>query len=138
MPTDEDKIAFTGQKVGDRWEENWWAAGLEEVRGVMEATGYPEEHVHFIPGDVAKTLRPEGSVLPQEIALLRLDTDWYESTRLELEVLYPLLVSLGVLIIDDYGHFEGARKAVDEYWARLRPKPLLQRIDYTGRLVIKP
>jgi hypothetical protein len=74
--------------------------------------------------------------VPERIALLRLDTDWYESTRHELEHLYPLLAPGGILILDDYGHFRGARQAVDEYFA---DEPVfLSRIDYTGRLVVKP
>jgi hypothetical protein len=72
---------------------------------------------------------------PESIALLRLDTDWYESTRHELTHLYPLLVPGGVLIIDDYGHLQGARKAVDEYF---RDRPiLLSRTDYSGRIAVK-
>ena len=75
---------------------------------------------------------------PKEIALLRLDTDWYESTLHELEHLYPRLVSGGVLIIDDYGHWRGAREAVDEYIDKHKLKLFLTRIDYTGRLCVKP
>ena len=89
--------------------------------------------VHFIEGRVERTL-PDRA--PAEIALLRLDTDWYESTRHELVHLYPRLSAGGVLIIDDYGHFAGARRATDEYFAR-NPM-LLSRIDYTGRLAVKP
>jgi hypothetical protein len=74
---------------------------------------------------------------PERIAFLRLDTDWYESTKHELEHLFPRLVPGGVLIIDDYGHWQGARKAVDEYFAAQTHKPLLHRIDQTGRCVIK-
>ena len=74
---------------------------------------------------------------PKSIALLRLDTDWYESTKIELEMLYPLLVDGGILIIDDYGHFKGAKKAVDEYFASINEKPLMHRIDYSGRMIIK-
>jgi len=77
------------------------------------------------------------SKAPDNIALLRLDTDWYESTRHELIHLYPRLSTGGILIIDDYGHWEGARKAVDEYIKEKQLKLLLQRIDYTGRLAIK-
>jgi hypothetical protein len=73
---------------------------------------------------------------PGDLALLRLDTDWYESTRHELEHLYPRLRPGGVLIVDDYGHFEGARRAVDEYFAAHEPL-LLNRIDYTGRVAVK-
>src|SRR5437867_1862945 len=75
---------------------------------------------------------------PERIALLRLDTDWYESTKHELEHLYPRLAPHGVLIIDDYGHWVGAKQAVDEYFATQKLKPFLNRLDYTGRLVIKP
>jgi len=67
--------------------------------------------------------------------VLRLDTDWYESTRLELELLYPRLVAGGIISIDDYGYWRGARPAVDEYFAGRRP--FLHRIDYTGRLLVK-
>ncbi|MEI6887191.1 MAG: TylF/MycF/NovP-related O-methyltransferase [bacterium] len=77
-------------------------------------------------------------ILPNNIALLRLDTDWYASTNHELNHLYPILSSQGVLIIDDYGHWQGARKAVDEYFNSQDFKPLMQRIDYTGRLILKP
>jgi hypothetical protein len=74
---------------------------------------------------------------PEQIALLRLDTDWYESTRHELQHLYPRLAENGALIIDDYGDWLGARKAVDEFLA-VQPVPLfLHRIDDTGRLIIK-
>ena len=74
---------------------------------------------------------------PQDIALLRLDTDWYESTLHELQHLYPRLADGGALIIDDYGHWDGARRAVDEYFADAGIELLLNRIDYTGRIAIK-
>ena len=74
---------------------------------------------------------------PDRLALLRLDTDWYESTRHELVHLYPRLEKGGVLIIDDYGHWEGARRAVDEYFAHNPPPLLLARVDYAGRIAIK-
>jgi hypothetical protein len=76
-------------------------------------------------------------VIPGRIALLRLDTDWYESTRHELQHLYPLLSEKGVLIIDDFGHWEGAKKAVLQYFEAQGLHPLIQRVDYTGRMVIK-
>jgi O-methyltransferase len=85
-------------------------------------------------GDVLHTI-PEAA--PSTIALLRRDRDFYESTRHELAHLYPRLSSGGVLIIDDYGHWQGARQAVDEYFSALVNAPLLARIDYTGRLAVK-
>jgi O-methyltransferase len=102
------------------------------VRENVLSTGYPESCLHFVRGPVEETIPAQ---MPERIALLRLDTDWYESTRHELEHMYPRLVDGGVLIIDDYGHWEGARRAVDEYFA---DKPLLlNRIDYTGRVAVK-
>jgi hypothetical protein len=104
------------------------------VRALLVATGYPEERLHIVKGPVEDTI-PEQA--PSEVALLRLDTDWYESTRHELEHLYPRLHPGGVLIIDDYGHWEGARQAVDEYFDGSAAPILLNRIDYTGRVGVK-
>jgi predicted O-methyltransferase YrrM len=107
-------------------------ASLEDVRNNMRATGYPMNRIRFIEGSVEQTIP---GTLPEQIALLRLDTDWYESTRHELIHLYPKLTPGGILIIDDYGHWQGARKAVDEYLTNSRT--FLNRIDYTGRLAVK-
>jgi hypothetical protein len=90
--------------------------------------------MHFVRGRVEETL---SAPVPDTIALLRLDTDWYESTKHELEQLYPRLVQGGVLIIDDYGHWQGSKKATDEYFA-VSSKPIsFQRLDYTGRIAVK-
>ncbi len=75
--------------------------------------------------------------MPAAVAILRLDTDWYESTRVEMEVLYPRLADAGVLIIDDWGHWEGSRRAVEEYFAARPPMPLLNRIDYSARIGVR-
>jgi hypothetical protein len=106
----------------------------DAVRELLTDTGYPADRLHFVRGPVEETL-PE--TVPERIALLRLDTDWYESTRQELRYLFPLLEPGGVLIIDDYGHWRGARRAVDEYFGAEHPPVLLSRIDYTGRIAIK-
>jgi hypothetical protein len=112
----------------------WCLASVEDVRANMERTGYPMDRVHFIAGKVEDTIPAQ---TPEQIALLRLDTDWYESTRHELQHLYPRLAENAALIIDDYGDWLGARKAVDEFLA-VQPVPLfLHRIDDTGRLIIK-
>ncbi len=141
-PTENDKI-FSGDsatsmlKSSDIDDSNsvWCYSSIDEVKSNVNTIGYPESRVHFVKGKVEDTI-PKNN--PKEIAILRLDTDWYESTKHELEHLYPLLVSGGVLIIDDYGHWEGARKAVDEYIEKHRLKILLNRIDYTGRIAVKP
>lgn len=124
------------QKESGQKEESviWAYSSLEQVKKNVLSTGYPESHIHFIQGDVLKTI-PE--YVPDSIALLRLDTDWYESTRHEMIHLYPLLVSRGVLIIDDYGFWRGSRQAVDEYISEHHPCLLLNRMDDTGRIAIK-
>lgn len=114
----------------------WCIAGLDDVKANLAASNYPEHLLRFIQGDVADTLDLEEN-LPKEIALLRLDTDWYQSTRKELDILFPRLVKGGVCIIDDYGHWAGARKAVDEYLLENGLYPLMQVSDYSGRLFLK-
>ena len=98
----------------------------------MASTGYDMSRVILHKGMVEMTIPNQA---PDKIAILRLDTDWYESTKHELQYLWPRLSSGGLLIIDDYGHFTGARDAVDEFFEE---KPVfLFRIDYTGRMAIK-
>jgi len=89
--------------------------------------------MHFIKGRVEETIP---NAAPEQIALLRLDTDWYESTRHELIHLFPRLTHGGVLIIDDYGYWQGARKAVDEYIEENKLSILLARIDSTARMAV--
>jgi len=110
-------------------------AGLDDVHANLASTGFPGARTHFVQGKVEDTI-PER--MPEHIAVLRLDTDWYESTRHELEHLYPRLSAGGVLIIDDYGHWQGARKAVDEWRATIEDPPVLWRIDETARAGVKP
>jgi len=112
----------------------WAVASLDDVQANLARTGYPADRIRYVKGKVEDTLP---ATLPGRIALLRLDTDWYESTRHELAHLYPRLVRHGVLLIDDYGHWQGARKAVDEYFAAAAEPVFLHRVDYTARLVVK-
>jgi hypothetical protein len=112
----------------------WCYSSLDEVKTNIESTKYNPQKIHLIKGKVEETIP---NCIPEKIALLRLDTDWYESTRHELEYLFPRLVSGGVLIIDDYGHWKGCQKATDEYIEKHNIPILLNRIDYTGRIAIK-
>ena len=139
-PTEEDHtVENVSAQAHSEWENhkadeyNKWAyASLEEVKGNMKSTGYPMGNIVFIKGKVEETI-PD--VLPKMISLLRLDTDWYESTLHELKHLYPLLAVKGIMILDDYGYWAGSKKAVDEYFEN---QPiLLNRIDTNGRLVVK-
>lgn len=130
-----------GEEEKQEWEKykkddgsnSWCFASYDEVLANIKSTGYPIENLKLIKGKVEDTL-PE--ILPNKIALLRLDTDWYESTRHELIHLFPLVEKNGVLIIDDYGAWQGARKATDEYFGH-KGFNYLNRLDYTGRLLIK-
>ncbi len=112
----------------------WCYSSFDEVKTNIELTKYNPQKIHLIKGKVEETIP---HCIPEKIALLRLDTDWYESTRHELEHLFPRLVSGGVLIIDDYGHWKGCQKATDEYIEKNNIPILLNRIDYTGRIAIK-
>lgn len=135
-PTGRDRTA-TGDDARDGWDRqgsDWCFAGLEEVKRNMALTGYPQDKLSYVQGKVEDTL-PHAPKEP--IALLRLDTDWYESTLVEMELLYPQLSKNGVLILDDYGHWEGSKEAVDEYFAKTGEHPLLQRVDHSGRISIK-
>jgi len=143
-PTDEDRGTFTGEIGAELFSESkregyvdWCYASLEDVRHNFERAGVRMEGVRFIKGDVAETLG-DSTNLPAGISVLRLDTDFYESTKKELEVLYPRLASRGSLLIDDFGYWEGARKAVEEYFDGSAQAPLLMPIDRCGRVGVKP
>ena len=113
----------------------WAIASLSDVRAAVLSTRYPQERIHFVEGLVENTLP---KTIPDEVAVLRLDTDWYRSTKHELEQLYPRLAPGGVLILDDYGHWQGARRAVDEYFDEEHITLLLNRVDGTARIGVKP
>jgi hypothetical protein len=108
---------------------------LDRVRELLEGTGYPADRLHFVPGLVEETIPANA---PEEIALLRLDTDWYRSTIHEMRHLYPRILSGGILIVDDYGEFAGARQAVDEHLGEDGRPVLLNRVDFSCRLVQVP
>jgi O-methyltransferase len=139
-PSEQDKD-FTGLSAKIIWEanqkenkNNWGYASIEDVKQNVSTTKYPADKIHYIKGKVEETMP---STLPESIAVLRLDTDWYESTYHELVHLFPLLAKGGILILDDYGHWEGQKKAVEKYFAENNIKMFLSRIDYTGRMGIK-
>lgn len=140
-PTEHDKTYY-GESASALLETDhnkeknlvWAYSTLEAVQQAMNSTGYPSGNIKYVKGKVEDTIP---NIISQKIAVLRLDTDWYESTYHELIYLFPLLVQGGVLILDDYGHWQGARKAVDEYVAKNNIRILLNRIDETGRVAIK-
>ena len=112
----------------------WAYASLEDVQAGFRQVPYPQDKVHFVKGPVEQTIPAEA---PERIAVLRLDTDWYDSTAHELAHLYDRLVPGGVLLLDDYGWWQGSREAVDEFVARTGARLFLARTG-TGRVAIKP
>lgn len=128
-PTKED-VSVDGKSAYIYWKK--LQISLDEVKKNVFSTGYPKENLIFIKGKVEDTIP---KTIPKKISILRLDTDWYESTYHELSHLFPLIVNKGVLIIDDYGYWTGSKKAVDKYF--INRSLLLNRIDYTGRIGIK-
>lgn len=140
-PGADDRHSVDGSEQLTRWEvfergdhNAWCYAPIEEVRRNMRATGYPAESVVLVRGEVEEVLP---GTRPERIALLRLDTDWFQSTYHELNHLYSRLVRGGILIVDDYGAYDGARLAVDRYFREHGVSMYLHRIDTAGRIGVK-
>jgi hypothetical protein len=144
-PTERDVDAW-GRPALDDWrryeaegesaaDPAFWFKPFEEVKSKLYSCGYPNDRFHFVKGLIEDTVPSQA---PESIALLRLDTDWYESTKHELVELVPRMLPGSVVIIDDYGHFRGARDAVDEYLDSSDLVVLLHRLDYSGRLIVLP
>lgn len=138
-PTEEDrrqdgKSAAVMLEQSERTAGVWAVATLADVQDGMAQVPYPAERVHYVQGMVEDTVPGQA---PEQIAILRLDTDWYASTKHELETLYPRLSPGGVLLLDDYGWWLGARQAVDEWLAETGERLLLVRMD-EGRVAVKP
>jgi hypothetical protein len=137
-PTDKD-VRFDGKSAVDMLSSQdksarvWAYASLEDVQAGFAEVPYPSERVHYVKGRIEDTVPDQA---PEQIAILRLDTDWYESTAHELEHLYPRLVPGGVLMIDDYGFWKGSREATDEFLDRTGERLLLIRMD-SGRVAVK-
>src|SRR5215475_2762822 len=142
-PDTEKDVDLWGNRAIDEWQRvvgddnhgKWAYVSLEDVRANLARTGYPAERLVFVKGLLEQTVANTPAIGP--LALMRLDTDWYASTKAGLEHLYPQLVSGGILIIDDYGHYKGQQQAVDEYFAAGCQPILLNRIDYSCRLGVK-
>jgi hypothetical protein len=138
-PTDPD-VRYDGSSAAARLATSdkskwiWACASLPDVQAGFEQVPYPKDKICYIKGPVEQTVPMQ---LPDEIAMLRLDTDWYESTAHELNHMYDRLVSGGVLLIDDYGYWLGSRTATDEFLARTNERLLLVRTG-TGRIAVKP
>lgn len=133
----DNKPAINKYKTEQRQtHNNWCYSPIEEVRANFAKRDMLSKSTVFVQGPVEETLLVTSNV-PAKISILRLDTDWYESTKIELETLYPKISLGGCLIIDDYGFWSGSRKATDEYLQQLHPRPLLNVTDASRRIAIK-
>ena len=143
MPEPESRdVSFVGEDASEHWREtqrddhnDWCFSPLDDVERNLASTGIPASRLHFVKGKVEDTIPEAG---PERIALLRLDTDWYSSTYHEMKHFFPRIAPGGVLLIDDYGHWEGAREAVDTFLEEIGANLLLNRVDYTARIAVVP
>ena len=120
MSKDEVHSTWKSQIINEST-NNWCYVSLEKVKARLNSTGYPQENLHYIVGDVTKTLEDKRNI-PDKIAILRLDTDWYESSKIELEKMYDNVVDKGVIIFDDYYHWDGQRRATDDFFESIGVK----------------
>lgn len=121
-----------GKHANDQWNQVACLNSLEAVQSNMALTDYPASKISYHIGDVRKTLKGKK---PKEFALLRIDLDWYELVQCALVNCYGRVASGGIVIIDDYGHWQGAKKATDEFiHGRLVE---LREVDYTARFWAK-
>lgn len=137
-PSTEADKDFNGKDANELIkQDSFWSciSGLEEVqKNISQNSKYPSHLINYHKGDICKT-----KFIPDKIAVLRLDTDWYESTKFELDNFYDKVCSGGMVIIDDYGHWQGCKQAVDEFLRdRASSNIKLFEIDYTGVFFIKP
>jgi O-methyltransferase len=127
-------LPFWQEKNGSSSGSDWASVSLDRVKANLGLTNYPMEKFKFIEGNVLETLNDS---LPNEIALLRLDTDWYDSTKKEMTALYPKLSLGGVCIVDDYGAWAGSKQAIDEFMSETLQRPLMHITDWTTRTWVK-
>ena len=114
MNKDEVYNTWKSQIINEKV-NGWCYTPLDKVKQRLNSTGYSQINLHYIVGDVMETLNDKTKI-PTKIAILRLDTDWYESSKYELEQMYDNVVSGGIIIFDDYYHWDGQRRATDDFF----------------------
>jgi hypothetical protein len=135
MNKDEVYTTWKNQVINEKV-NGWCYTPLEKVKDRLNSTGYPKNKLHYVVGDVMETLKDK-TTIPEKIAILRLDTDWYESSKYELEQLYDNVVVGGVIIFDDYYHWDGQRRATDEFFESRGIQVDYVRIDAKRAAIIK-
>ena len=136
LPTTNDVLNVWNSYATDSNVNKWCYAPLEEVKNNLEGLGYNNSKLHYIVGNVMETLNNNTNI-PEQIALLRLDTDWYDSSKFELVKLYPKVVKGGLIILDDYWFWNGQHQATNEYFEEIGIKPDFLRVNSQTACIIK-
>jgi O-methyltransferase len=124
---------FKGRKTGSD-SSNWFKARLQDCQQNVLSTGYDKDKIHFVKGKVEDTLH---KISPESVSLLRIDVDLYSPTKTALAHLFPKLSIGGILIMDDYGVWRGARQAADEYIEENNVPIFLMRSTFTEVIGVK-
>lgn len=137
-PTPDDDDGFEKFKASGRYSESNDArpsetglcvgASAEEVKSLFARVGIPADRTVFHVGWFQDTV-PEAAKKYKNLAILRLDGDWYDSTKVCLDHLYDLVSPGGFLIVDDYGDFSGCRRAIDEFRAARSIQSSIVNVD---------
>lgn len=135
-PPEDIDVDFRNKKAADIFHEVSCMNSLDGVKQMLSDCTYPADKIKYVVGDVCETLLNPANV-PDKIALLLLDTDWYKSTKVELDVLWEKLEVGAPCIIDDFGHWAGCKKAVIEFFKDRACPHGYEQIDYTGIRVFK-
>lgn len=136
--TNDEVVAEWNKHVVSEGLNNWCYCSIDRVQNRLNAYDYDHSKLHYIVGDVMDTLADPANI-PEQIAILRLDTDWYKSSKFELQQLYSKVVSGGLIIFDDYNHWMGQKQATDEFFAELNHTPILMPVETLKAVsMIKP
>lgn len=104
---------------------------------LSDKIGYDENYILYHKGWFQHTIEKESKNI-EKIAILRLDGDWYDSIKIPLTFLYDKVEKGGLIVIDDYGYYEGCTKAVDEFLGARSIKTFLSYSNYGCRYFVKP
>jgi hypothetical protein len=114
--------------------EGWASKSLDEVLSNIEQVSRTEiSRLRLVKGKAEESIQRQH---PESVAILRIDVDWYEPSLAAWQQLYPRVPSGGIVIVDDYGHHSGSKKAFLEFFGSRHPK--FTHVDYSCISFVKP